>query len=115
MAIGEVDDAAALELGDRFYSVAKFPAIPRFDLDEHNRRAVARDDVEFAAAGTIAAGKNCVPAPFELATREILAQFPEILAGSRHGQRASNPGATAAQARLPTLNARARTLNARTY
>jgi len=67
------NDAPLLERGDRFYSGAERATIPRLHFDEHNRRPVPRDDVQFAAACAVAPGKNCVPPAFELAAGEIFA------------------------------------------
>jgi hypothetical protein len=52
----------------------------RLHLDEDGRRPVARDDVDFAMPGAVAAGKNGVPAAAELGAREIFAHYSEDLA-----------------------------------
>src|SRR6185503_14181540 len=81
---GQQRHATTLEAGDGVDRPAELPPHARLDLDEHDGRAVARDDVQFATPQAIAAGNNCVPATFELATREILADFTERLPGTRH-------------------------------
>ena len=53
---------------------------PRLDLDEHDRLAVARHDVDFAMPRAVAARKNCVPAALELGDGAIFAGFSELLA-----------------------------------
>ena len=58
-------------------AVAEPPARARLHFDEHQHRAVARDDVQFSTADAKAAGNNCVPAALELAAREIFAAFPQ--------------------------------------
>src|SRR5581483_1594427 len=60
-------------------------AVAGLDLDEHDRHAVARDEVQFSPTAAVAAGKNCVPAALELADREIFAHFSEVGALSGHG------------------------------
>ena len=81
---GEQGHATTLEAGDGVDRPAELPPHARLDLDENDGGAVARDDVQFATPQAIAAGNNCVPATFELATREILADFTERLPGTRH-------------------------------
>jgi hypothetical protein len=73
-----------LEAGHGVGRPAELPSHARLDLDEDDGRAVAGDDVQFATPQPVAAGNNCVPATFELATREILADFTERLPGTRH-------------------------------
>ena len=60
------------------------PPHTRLDLDEDDGGAVAGDDIQFTTSQPVAAGDNCVPATFELPTREILADFTERLPGTRH-------------------------------
>src|SRR3989442_11688312 len=60
-----------------FARLAEFAALARFDLDEHDRRSVARDDVQFSTPTAVPPVKNFVPAPFQLTTREIFACFSE--------------------------------------
>jgi hypothetical protein len=80
----ELHDPPLLERGDRFSRPAERVTVARLHFDEHQRRAVARDDVDFSTAPAVPPGKYCVPAPFELATREIFASFSELRARQRH-------------------------------
>src|SRR5581483_10484271 len=82
---GGLGDAPLLERRHRVVAVAEFVAVARLHLDEDDRRAVARDDVQFSPAATVAAGKNCVPAAFELGDGEIFAQFSKARTGVGHG------------------------------
>ena len=77
----ELRHPPALERRHRLGRLAERPALPRLHLDEHQRLAVARDDVQFATAAAVAPGKNCVPAPLELRAGEIFAGFPESRRG----------------------------------
>ena len=76
----DLDDALPLEGGDRVGAAAERAILPRLHFDEHDRLAVARDDVDFATTPPVAPGNNCVPAAFELAAREIFPMFSEGLA-----------------------------------
>src|SRR6185295_18651481 len=67
----------ALERSDRFGRVSERTTLPRLHLDEHQRGAIPRDDVQFATAPPVAPRNYCVPAPLQLAAREIFACFPE--------------------------------------
>ena len=78
----------------RLGRLAELAAVARLDLDEHQRRAVARDDVHFATARPVAPGKNCVPAPLQLAHARSSPIFPRRLPAP-----ASSPAI--AQRRLP--------------
>ena len=69
---------------DRLCSIAELPAFARLDFDEHQRRAVARDDVYFGTAVPVAPGKNFIPSPRQLRAREILADLTETLPRLRH-------------------------------
>src|SRR5262249_30733595 len=61
----------------------------RLHLDEHDRRSVAGDDVNFSSARAIAARKNCVPTALQFGAREVFAKFSERLASvGRHGHEA---------------------------
>src|SRR5580700_1354176 len=71
IALRELRDAAALPEVDRLRRVAEGVAPPRLHLHEHDRVAVARDDIQFAAPASVAAGNDCVPPALQLATREI--------------------------------------------
>ena len=53
-------DPGLLVQGDGLRRLAVPLAGPRLHLDEHDGRAVAGDDVNFAKAGAVAPGKNCV-------------------------------------------------------
>ena len=81
----------------RLAAVAERATLPRLHFDEHDRLAVARDDVHFSTTSAVAPRKNCVPSPFELGAREIFAGFPKSDAGLRHahGQQTSRRNATA--------------------
>jgi hypothetical protein len=59
---------------------AKMPIPARLHLHEHDGIVMARDDVNFSKAGTVASSKNRVPAPDEFAAGEIFAVFSERLA-----------------------------------
>src|SRR6185503_11156526 len=81
----ELRDSLALERGDRFGRLPELATVPRLHFDEHQRRAVSRDDVQFSTAPPVAPRNYCVPAPLQLAAREIFAGFPEYLPGACHG------------------------------
>ena len=53
--------------------VAEAGRAPRLDLDEDQRLAVARHDVDFSHARAVATRENCVPAALELAAGVVLA------------------------------------------
>ena len=72
---------------DRLCSIAELAAFARLDFDEHQRRAVARDDVYFGTAVPVAPGKNFMPSPRQLRAREILADLTETLPRLRHRPR----------------------------
>jgi len=74
--ISEPDDPPLLLPGDRFGRIAERASPARLHFHEHQRRAVARDDVDFATPATVPPRNNCVPPAFELVTREIFAGFP---------------------------------------
>src|SRR4026207_844729 len=59
-------------------------AVSRRVRDEHEGRAVAGDDVQFATTPAVAPRNYCVPAPLELLAREIFARFPENLSAGCH-------------------------------
>ena len=80
----QADDSLLLLPGDRLGRVAERAAVARLHLDEHQRRSVARDDVQFATTATVPPRNNCVPAAFELAAREIFAGFPQSDTMARH-------------------------------
>jgi hypothetical protein len=82
---GELRDSPAFERRDRFCRVPERAAVARLDLDEHQRRAVARDDVQFATTPAVAPRNYCVPASLELLAREIFARFSKLLARDCHG------------------------------
>jgi hypothetical protein len=42
------------ENGDRLYGQPEVAAVPGFDLDEHEGRAVERNDVDFATSPAVA-------------------------------------------------------------
>jgi hypothetical protein len=65
----------ALEAGDRLRGVPELVPAARLHFHEHHRRTIAGDDVQFATPPAITAGKNCVPAPFQLEAREIFSDF----------------------------------------
>src|SRR5918911_968683 len=77
---GQPRHAQLLQPRDRLGRVAEPVAVARLHFHEYQRRAVARDDVDFSTAPAVPPGKYCVPAPFELATREIFASFSEVRA-----------------------------------
>src|SRR5688572_12709365 len=52
---------------------------PRFHLDEHQRLASLRDDVNFSVPTPVATLENCVPAALQLGTRELFPDFPQRL------------------------------------
>jgi hypothetical protein len=61
--------------------------LPGLDLDEHEAGPVARDDVDFAEASAVAAGKNCVPFALQGANGERFPMFPKgDVRGGGHGR-----------------------------
>jgi diadenosine tetraphosphate (Ap4A) HIT family hydrolase len=54
--------AAPLQAGHGRGAFAEGPSCARFHFHHHNRLAIAGNDVDFAEAGAVAAGKNDVPA-----------------------------------------------------
>src|SRR5262245_5319759 len=78
---GEIPQTALLDPRDRLRAGAVLQRVPRLHLDEHNRRSVARDDVDFAASAAVPAGKNYVPAAPQLLAGEFFAEFPQRHAG----------------------------------
>src|SRR5919202_1195206 len=81
---GEPRHSQPLQRGDRLGRLAEGAAVARLHFDEHERRTIARDDVNFSTLPAVPSGKYCVPATLELATCEIFARFPELLARLRH-------------------------------
>src|SRR5207237_8053006 len=61
------DDSLLLVPRDRFGRPAEGAAVAGLNFDKHQRRSVARDDVQFATATPMPPGNNCVPAALELA------------------------------------------------
>ena len=51
------------------------------DLGEHERRAVERDDVELAPAGSVVALDDLESAPGQVVGRELFPQLAEAMAG----------------------------------
>ena len=91
----QTDDSPLFPPGDRFGGIAEFAAVARLHFDEHQRRSVAGDDVQFAATAPVPPRSNCVPPAFELAAREIFAGFPQNNTVVRHaGHKPSNNRAT---------------------
>ena len=80
----QADDSLPLLPGDRFSGIAELAAVARLHFNKHQRRSVARDDVQFAATAPVPPRNNCVPAALELAAREIFAGFPEKNTVARH-------------------------------
>src|SRR5688500_14169202 len=74
-----VRDPPLLPSGDGRGGAAELAARARFHLDEDDPAAIASDDVNFSVACAVAARQNCVPASDQFSTREILAQFSEVL------------------------------------
>jgi hypothetical protein len=60
----------------RFRRIAEIVILARLDLDEYQRLAVTRNDVNFARATAPSPGNNCVPASFEFGDREISPVLP---------------------------------------
>lgn len=111
----QADDSQLLLPGDRFGGVAERAAVARLHLHEHQRRSVARDNVQFATTAPVPAGNNDVPAAFELAAREIFAGLPQSDSGACHDaprlQERYHGGAGAERrARFPLLSGFLRTL-----
>ena len=73
----QTDDSLLLVPGDRFGSGAERTAVSRLHFHEHQRRAVARDDVQFATAAAVTPGENCVPAALELPARVGFPRFSQ--------------------------------------
>ena len=73
---GHQDDLPALAGRDGFDGDAVSSGSARFHLDEDQRRAVARDDVDFASPGAVAAINNCVPPAQQFVAGEIFPDFP---------------------------------------
>jgi hypothetical protein len=82
----EARDPAALERRHGFRTVPELAPLPRLHFHEDQRWTVSRDDVNFSTPRAVAPGNYCVPAPFEFATREIFACFPEFYSGLRHAR-----------------------------
>jgi len=80
----EADDPSLLEPGHSFRRLAEIAGLARLHLDEHERPTIPRHDVQFAAAYTVAAGKNCVPATRQFLAGEILASFAKGHPPGRH-------------------------------
>src|SRR5262245_12183654 len=72
-------DASLLPAGHRRSRAAELLRHPRFDFDEHRRRPVLGDDVDFAESGAVTAFNNCVPAALQLGAREIFTANSESL------------------------------------
>jgi hypothetical protein len=71
---------------DRFGRFPEVPPFPCFDLDEHHRAAVARDDVDVPAALPVATFEHFVAATFKFGTCEIFPDPTQRLPGLRHGR-----------------------------
>src|SRR6185312_6419287 len=69
---GQAYEPALLHRRHRFGRGSEFMAGSRFDLDEHQRVAVARDDVDLAGGHPIPAGDDGVAACFKGFARQIL-------------------------------------------
>src|SRR5262249_48618205 len=82
-------DPVALQPRDRIGGLAELVTVARLDLDEDDRPAVARDDVNFSTTRAVAPGKYCVPATRQLLAREIFAGFSKGNAGLRHDPHSS--------------------------
>ena len=79
-----VDDSPPLDRCHALGGFTKRATASRFDLHKHDGWTITRDDVQFAAPPPVAAGKNCVPAAFELAARKIFTYFAKCDAGPTH-------------------------------
>jgi hypothetical protein len=73
--------------GDLLVRTAAAMMLPRFDLDEHQIRTIARNDVDFAEASAVAARKNCVPSALQRTDGQGFSTFAESkVRGSSHGR-----------------------------
>src|SRR6266516_3632770 len=81
---GEPHNPPALARSHRLGRLAERSVVARLDLDEHQRRSIAGDDVQFATAPPMPPGNYCVPAAFQLPAGEIFARFPQGDATVRH-------------------------------
>ena len=88
-----LDESAPLRGGDRFGRAPKRRPLSRFDLDEHDGRAISGDDVDFSTRRSVPARENCVPETLQLAYREIFTNFAETYAGAGHAMALSKLGA----------------------
>jgi hypothetical protein len=80
----QADDSLLFLPRHRLGGVAEGAGIARLHFDEHQRRSVAGDDVQFSTAATMPPRNNCVPKAFELAAREIFAGFAQNNTVARH-------------------------------
>src|SRR6185503_18191621 len=83
-----------------FTSLTIVVALARLDLDEHRRGAVARDDVNLAAAPPIAPREYHIPTTLQFAARQFLAVLAENLPRACHRGRRSNSSASYRTVRL---------------
>ena len=77
-------DSAPLQCGDRLYCGAERTAMARLHFHEHDRPAVARDDVQFSTALAVPPREDCVPAALQFPAREIFACFSKRHTMARH-------------------------------
>src|SRR2546423_9737321 len=83
---GELPESQPLQPGNRLRRLTETVSVARLHFHEHQRRTVARDDVDFSTPPAVPSGKYCVPAAFELATRQIFAGFAELHPRLRHAR-----------------------------
>src|SRR5512139_751847 len=97
---GQGAESCAFPPGDGLLRCAEPARSSSLDLDEHDGLTVSCHDVDFAAAGTVAARNNCVPATPQFATGQIFTGLSEEHAlATRHGT--WQPSKEAAKERLP--------------
>ena len=75
VAAGHVDEPTLLREVDGRTRTAETGVATGLDLDEHQRVAFARDDVDFAPPGAVPARKNWVPATTKLAAGQVFPVF----------------------------------------
>jgi len=69
-------DAVLLIPSNGFGRGAERAALAGLHFDEHQRRSIPGNDIDFATPTPEPPGKYCVPPPFELRAGQILACFP---------------------------------------
>lgn len=84
--LGRLGDRTLFAAMDGLDGIAELFAGARLDLDEGDEPVALSDDVDVAAAGSVAACENLPAGFFEPASGDALAKFAELVGGFGHGR-----------------------------